>query len=365
MKKIYTEESVADIADAIREKNGTNNTYKTSEMAAAIENLQGERTIVNGIVEQYKAATTTISADTLVEFVNGSLTDAVVPGADTNLATVPSESYYAMCAVALDASKVFIVLHGENYLYGVVCTISGTTITAGTIAQVTPVNALSNYVSAVALDSSRVFITCARIESRLCGVVCTINGTTITAGTDTQLSTVTNSYYYASAVALGINRVFVAHRNGRYLYGVVCTINGTTITAGTDTQLSTGVDSYFWNSATLIDTDTVFIAHYGDSYLYGVVCTINGTTITAGTDTQLSSTSTVAMLVSAVALNTNQVFVAHRIGGNGDTNDIHGVVAEGSRTIKASETKIEGLTKTEATTSTVGDVWVLNTNESD
>ena len=265
MKKIYTEESVADIADAIREKNGTNNTYKTSEMAAAIENLQGERTIVNGIVEQYKAATTTISADTLVEFVNGSLTDAVVPGADTNLATVPSESYYAMCAVALDASKVFIVLHGENYLYGVVCTISGTTITAGTIAQVTPVNALSNYVSAVALDSSRVFITCARIESRLCGVVCTINGTTITAGTDTQLS----------------------------------------------------------------------------------------------------STSTVAMLVSAVALNTNQVFVAHRIGGNGDTNDIHGVVAEGSRTIKASETKIEGLTKTEATTSTVGDVWVLNTNESD
>lgn len=37
--KLYTEEYIADIADAIRTANGTTDTYKVSEMAGAIAEL--------------------------------------------------------------------------------------------------------------------------------------------------------------------------------------------------------------------------------------------------------------------------------------------------------------------------------------
>lgn len=39
VKKLYTESYIADIADSIRHKNGTSNTYKISEMSAAIDGL--------------------------------------------------------------------------------------------------------------------------------------------------------------------------------------------------------------------------------------------------------------------------------------------------------------------------------------
>ena len=43
-KKVYTVEPIADIAAAIREKNGTSNTYNTSEMGDAVRALMWEGT---------------------------------------------------------------------------------------------------------------------------------------------------------------------------------------------------------------------------------------------------------------------------------------------------------------------------------
>lgn len=50
-QKFYTEEYIQDIADAIREKNKRADTYKVSEMAAAVRNtltggLNGDEVIV-------------------------------------------------------------------------------------------------------------------------------------------------------------------------------------------------------------------------------------------------------------------------------------------------------------------------------
>ena len=41
-KKLYEESSIRDIANAIREKNGTTTKYKVAEMGAAIKALSGE-----------------------------------------------------------------------------------------------------------------------------------------------------------------------------------------------------------------------------------------------------------------------------------------------------------------------------------
>ena len=367
VKKLYTESYIEDIADAIREKNGSSNTYTTAQMGPAIRAIPtggGSAEVVNGVIEYFKAKSGTISANTFVEFVND-ISGGLSLGEETQLF---ASNQSQLSAVALDDSTVFIAFKSGSYLRGVVCTISGTTITAGTDTQLSTISMYSyGPVSAVALDDSTVFVAhrvgTTAASATLYGVVCTISGTTITAGTDTQISTGAGSYSAASAVALDDSTVFVAHRNNdgtnNTLYGVVCTISGTTITAGTDTQLSTNSisTSQSYVSAVALDTSTVFVAYANaaNSYHYGLICTISGTTITAGTDTQLSARSGSHYAVSAAALSTSAIFVSYRVGSY-----FYGIIAQGSTTIRESITKIEGLTRTQATTTTAGDVWVLN-----
>ena len=186
----------------------------------------------------------------------------------------------------------------------------------------------------------------------------------IGADSDTQLSNGSLSYDDASAVLVDTNKVFIAHRNDSYLYGVVCTISGTTITVGTDTQLSTAPVSDVYASAVLVDTNKVFIAHgcYSTT-LYGTVCTISGITITAGVDTRLSTDYSSHFGTSAVLVDTNKVFIAHRNGTSYDASSyLYGMVLsvlDGTCAIE-STSKIDGLTKTSCTTTTAGQVWVLD-----
>lgn len=436
-----------------------------------VDSIQTSSSVVNGIIEQYKAETSTIDANTFVEFTNKF---PITAGTDTQLNT---ETYSAsganmVSAVALSDDKVFIAHRYSSSLYGIVCTISNNTITAGTDTQLSSYSDSYEYVSATALSSDKVFVahrsggSSSSTNNRLKGIVCTINGTSISKGSDTQLTTSSNSYEHTSVVALSNDKVFVAHRNGSYLYGLICTINGTVITIGGDTQLSYNNYSYNYASATVLNNDKVFVAfgYYdgSDYYLGGVVCTINGTTITTGTSTKLSSITNAYLFASATTLSNNKVFIvyynatlssvygivctinnttitagtdtllvedsnsgrglstnflgnnqvfvshgnpsdylygvvcvikgttinkgtdtqlstvtgtsyggkvavlsnnkvfiAHSSGGN--THYLNGIVCStGANTIQASTTRIDGLTKNECTTSTAGDVWVLN-----
>jgi len=312
--KLYSDIDIQNIADSIRAKNGTSDTYKVSQMSTAIDNLPTGANIVNGIIEQYKAETSTISANTFVEFINKTTIDTI--GNDTQLSN-GTYSYEYASAVALNENKVFVAHRYSNYLYGIVCTISGTTITTGTDTQLSTYYSSYDYASAVALSEDKVFIAHSgggsneSSSSYLYGIVCNINGTTITYGTDTQLSTEISSHQYASSVKLSENKVFIAHRNGSYLGGIVCTISDTTITAGTDVTLSTGSVSYQYASAVALNDSKVFIAHRSGDYLYGIVCTIDDTTITKGTDTKLSTGTGSYQNVSAVALSEDKAFFAH------------------------------------------------------
>ena len=453
--------NIASAYTAVSNKGGTlPQTQNSANLATAINSISGggggSIQIINGIIEQYKASAETISANNFVEFINDTQLvsgtsvyentsavaidinkvfiahrngnnlygivctingTAITTGTDTQLATpIGSTSSYAYqytSAVLIDTNKVFIAHRNSNYLYGIVCTINGTTITVGADTQLSDVTSSYIYISAALLDTNKVFIA-HRNGNDLYGVVCTVDGTTITIGTDTQLATgnsiyqnsfVTqintnkvfvvhrgggNSYLYgvvctvdettitvgadtqlstgasayqnASAKLVSTNKVFVAHRSGSYLYGVVCTIDGTIITTGTDTQLSVGATSYDDASMELIDTNKVFIAHRYDRYLYGVVCTIDGTTITIGTDTQLSSGTVSYDFASAVLADANKVFIAHRNDTYlcGLTCKINGTNIEDLVTITSASTKIDGLLVTQATTSSTGNVWVLN-----
>lgn len=118
---------------------------------------------------------------------------------------------------------------------------------------------------------------------RLYGMLCTITGTTITVETNVQLSSDNYSGNAISAVKLDEGKVFIAHSYGSnyYLYGMVCTISGTTITKGTDTQLDSNVNTGKTISVIAINESKVFIVFpRSNPWLYSVVCTISGTSIT-------------------------------------------------------------------------------------
>ena len=420
--------------------------------------------IVNGIIEQYKASTSTIDANSFVEFVNSKNVEIgdTYQIYDTFSSPKPTTS-----AIQVSKNKIFLLYNGNNALRSVICTISGTTITLGTetiietnssytypifsgalindnkvlvayalqsvsgyaysvvctISGTTiTIGTKSNYISSalaniavITLESDKAIVIYGRRPSsdyvEIHGRICTISGTTITLGTDKTINSHSYSGTVISAKLIDTNKVFIAHTYSyNYnLYAQVCTISGTTITVGSDTSLVTTANSGSNNiQAVTVDTNKVVVFHQKDNTrsLNYMFCTISGTTITKYTDGAFNSTSNTADNANAIykgdrlyiyysVSNTLKVYTANINGtsfSNAKTTTLissvfasycpimlaiandnaifvnwfpsnQGVKAAITPTppdIKESTTKINGLTKTQATTSTAGDVWILN-----
>ena len=278
------------------------------------------------IIESYYVkAGDTINAGDFVKFVNGVGSTTTATSTDTEISTV--EKYgLVISACKLTDTKVFIAHStgskgsSTNYLRGVVCTIEGATITMGTGVIIASSSYTGDVISAVALSETSVFIAHSYNSSPyLYATLCTINGTTVSPKTTTSISTSAYAGYAISAKLLSDNTVFIAHSrsSGYDLYGVICTISGTTITVGSDTAINTTNYTGYAISVDVIASNKVFIAHsYSSSYyLYGIVCTISGTSITSGTDTILNnSTVYTGYFVSNICLQDNKVFIAHNSG---------------------------------------------------
>jgi hypothetical protein len=296
-------------------------------MEAKLYGQNKDGTSINGIIKDYYAyAGENISAGDLVEYVNG-IAGKINVGTnqDTAIDNVNTYTGFAISAVVLDENRVFIAhsYGSPRYLYGVVVTVNGANIEVGVDTSIVSYTYEGYTISACLLSKDKVFIAHSRSSDyNLYGIVCTISGTTITAGTNTSIKTGSEQGHDISAVALDENRVFIAHSNGsstRYLYGIVANINGTTITVGTDTTISSVKHSGYAISTCLLPNGNVFIAHSYDStyyYLYGIVVSVNNTTITAGTDTAIDRTQYSGTKLSAVALDENRVFIAYSYTSN-------------------------------------------------
>ncbi len=289
-------------------------------------------------------------------------------GKDTQLSST-NKTGYTISAVALSDSKVFIAYSFDDsyYLYGMICTIDNTTIEINTsyiLGTFTEKSGL--YISATKMSNSQVFIAHIHDDYQLYGIICNIYGTSITAGnyislgvtigsvstisavalsdnkvfiayksedfarlygiiykdgkavTNTQLSNVQGSGSTISTVALSENKVFIAHSstgsNDKQLYGLVCTVSDTSITTGTDTRIRSANNTGLTISTVKMSNTKVFIAHSWNTerYLSCSICNINGTSIGIGTFLQLSTTRESGYSISAVALSENKVFITHR-----------------------------------------------------
>jgi len=308
--------NISNAYDAVSAKGGTIPANKnTANLATAISSISGGGgtiQITNGILKQIKGLSSTVAANMFVDVLNNTTV-----GTYKNL-TSTSNTYYSIGAATISSDKVFAMFRAYNSptIYGVVCTLSNTTITVGTATQIAnDANTTSLYASAVKLDTDKVFAIYGSSTSPM-GVVCTISGTTITAGQSATIATATSGYEYVKVAALSSNKVLTTYRNGNFLYGAVCEISGTTITPGTSTQLASTTLTYTNNSPTTLSSDKVFIAYRSSNYAYGQVCTISGTTITTGTETQLSTFSGSFSGISTATLASDKVFVTYAGTGN-------------------------------------------------
>lgn len=277
---------------------------------------------INGIIKDYHAyAGENVSAGDLVEYIKGIASQRTETSSDTAIDTTKNAGS-TISAVLLDESRVFIACSMDTYvcLYGVVVTINGTKIAQGTITELNSTDYTGYTISAVLVEKDKVFIAHSSnmktsSSNHLNGMVCTISGTTITAGSSTEISSNTYTGYSISATLLPDGNIFIAHSYGssRYLYGTVCSISGTTITAGTTTSIYTTKQTGFSIATVVLDGARVFIAHsYETSYnLYAIVCTISGTTITKGSSTIVAGGSNYGYCVSAELLPNGNVFLAH------------------------------------------------------
>ena len=306
--------------NAIDNKGGTIPANKnTANLADAINSISGGGSVVvtNGQIKQYKALSSNIDANTFVNLLN-----TVVVGTYANMTTLTS-SYNSMKAAKIGSDKVFVIFRVGANLYGVVCTISGTTTTVGTYVQLaSDAQTSSPDTSVTTLEEDKVFVAYPATDYFPKGIVCTVSGTTVTPGTSVTLLNESATSDGMKSVALDSGRVMVTHRKGNYINAMVCTITGTTITPGTDIQLSNGYVGYNGSSITLLDTNKVFVAYRNNNHLYSMVCTISDTTITPGTETELSTLTYSYDASSCVTLNSSKVFIAHR----GADNALNGMV---------------------------------------
>lgn len=328
-------------------------------------------TSINGIIKDYYAyAGENISAGDLVEYVNGAAGKKDYgESADTSVNTVIN-SGYAISAVALDENRVFIA-HSYNTGYSlraVVCTIDGATITVGTGTILIDTNYMGSSISTCLLPNGNVFIAHSYgSDYYLYGIVCTIEGETITKGEDTALVSAKYAGRVISAITLDDNKVFIAHSltTSYNLSGIAVTIDGITISAGTDKKISTNGYTGYAISTCLLPNGNIFMATSwaSDYELYGWVISINGSAVISHGYKSINVNANAGYAISTCLLPNGNVFIAHSAGSN---YQLYGIVVSISDTTitKGTDTAINTVANTGQYISTCllpnGDVFIAH-----
>lgn len=243
----------------------------------------------------------------------------ITPASDTTVATTEYSSS-KMSLAKLDDNRIFIA-HSHNkdyyYLYGIVITVSGTSITTGTNTAInSSTGGTGSGMSAKLLPNGNIFIahTYSKTTSSLYAIIVTVSGTTISKATDTQLT----GAIYAGNIrteVLSETSVFVAYSYSTTskLNGIVCTVSGTSISAGTITEINTTSYAGYGLSTLLLPSGKILIVHSSDSSycLSAVIVTVSGTTITLGTETLLNSVGYTGYSTSVIFLSNGSIFIAH------------------------------------------------------
>jgi len=211
----------------------------------------------------------------------------------TNIATGLE---FGICKLA--ANK-FVVVYADGTQaddgYARVGTVAGTTISWGTAVEFETDD--TEYPSCCQLGTDK-FVVCYNDEvdtdkGKVC--VCTVSGTTITAGTPTLFADKDTSYNFNSCCKLDTDKFVIVWKDGSdssHLKARAATVSGTTPTFGTEKGVD-GTGNCYQSDCAQLDTDKFVVAWRNGTNTSGSVeiCTVSGTTITEGAEVDLNPTS--------------------------------------------------------------------------
>lgn len=284
--KLYEETNIQAIANAIRGKNGSSDTYTVAQMAQAIADIPtgGSMTIDNASLTQLKAENTTITPNKFVEITK--------TFSKTNL---NASEEVSTCLIKLETNKVLVISAVSGALYYTVITIDN----SSDVLDFSTVKSLSISPSGSTrvicfLENDRVYVFFLSPSSRIDVGIYSFDGTTLTHVYKTNIiqDTVGSASFKVEKADTG-KYVVLYNRGSSYsycCYGIVVEISGNTITAGTETQISSTSYSGYYLSTCQLDTNKILIRCSDSSYkMVGMILTISGTTITSSTGIDLDS----------------------------------------------------------------------------
>lgn len=217
------------------------------------------------------------------------------------LAGTASMQYVSL--VALSSTKfAFTHKYGVGDANGsmTVCTVSGTTITAGTYTNFHTAAANYSYITKIGTDKVAVTYYDSTGGNTMVKVA-TISGTTPTWGSAVDLSAGGSTGAFPLGIASHATDAFVVIHTGsgsqNNFVGTACTASGTVITAGSETTIHAGsasttvTDKIGGEMIKLIDTNKYLVVDYNATdFLTATIITVSGTAITANTNYSYATT---------------------------------------------------------------------------
>ena len=216
----------------------------------------------------------------------------------------------------------------NNYLYGVVLTVSGTTVSVSAAQLLYNGGALSGYVAAAALTSTQLLVGFALGGSYVYTLLpVSLSGTTLTAGTALVSSTGTSSTAPYFLVTLNSTQaIFVYQSTGLNAY--VATVSSNTVSVGSVTQLA----STNYPSMTGLSSTQALCTYINTNNTFPMAVTLNvsGTTITLGTPLQISSA--ISSITTVSSFSSTQAVCSYR---DGNVNIISTVLTVSGTSVSA------------------------------
>lgn len=394
----------------------------TNVTSLSMEEATGSKPLSAVTIDKNKVVLFRRYNKNLYATVCGISNETINAGASTLIASsLPPNNGGFQCA-KISSNEVFVAFNevegsSIKYVTCVVCKISGNTISLGATKKISNTYAMTPAVAAI--DEDVVMLVQRTSTTRTIGTICTVVGNNILTGADTFLGAgVWDDGICATLVSDDTVLVVIPGyaSSTEYYYGIACQISGTTITVGSVTLLGNRADGYNSDGNAIIEVrnGVAFFMYEESNSMRGKICEIDGTTITVGATNTIAQSaessgryavwlgdghflvtyegSGMTLRARVCSVSDTDVLVgaemtvpttsAYRPGGLtsvaaiglGRTLIFYLNVASDYSTffisamtycwpspgVKTSDSKIEGLTKTACTTSTAGDVWVLN-----
>lgn len=214
--------------------------------------------------------------------------------------TVSNIAMFRSAIIKLSTNKIAVLFdYNTRYnLYGIICTISNTTITTGELQLIDSTNDIAyNNLSATLTFKDEIFITCG--YNALNAIVCKIEENNILIQNKTQLSTNETEGVFSPIIKLNNNLIFIAHRCTKEginaFFGMICEI--------TEGKIKIKNDILFLNNNTNILINIIEL--FNDKLL------INGAYSTIVLD--------ILTYIDKISLNDNIYGIAQSNGNNGQT----------------------------------------------